>query len=268
MRTFLFVPASRLERVPKAVASGASDVVIDLEDAVLDTPKSTIYQALDEFCKTWDWQKFSRIWLRVSGVRHGDFESDVRCLSEFFGVVLPKVQSADDIWRLKALTDKPIIAMIECAKGVLDVANIAKTPIWAMSYGGLDLAKSLGMTTGTPSANLMFDRVRTELVLWSVACGLNPPIETVYADFVDDDGLLLFVQKWRDLGFGGQFLIHPRQVATAKKALIDPNRLAFAQKVVAHASATGQAVFAIDGQMVDLPVIDWARDYLANCQSL
>ncbi|MDO4699408.1 MAG: CoA ester lyase [Moraxella sp.] len=264
--SYLFVPADRLDRVAKAVDSGADNVIIDLEDAVIGQSKEQLYQSLSDFCQSWDWQAFDKIWLRINGVFHPDFAGDVALVQRLliYGVVLPKVRHADDVLTLKQHTNKPVIAMVECAKGVLNIAHIAKAGVWAMSYGCLDLAVSAGVAVGTPSARLFFDRVRTDLLLHSLANDISPPIETIYADIGDETGFGQNVQAWQDLGFGGQLLIHPKQVAIIKQMGVDKDKLAFAKKVVAHYKQTRQAVFSIDGQMVDMPVIRWANDCVAQ----
>lgn len=265
MTSFLFVPSDRLDRVAKAVDSGADNVIIDLEDAVFGADKGEIYQSLTEFAQTWDWTRFERIWLRTVGVRHADFMNDVAMLDlPFFGVVLPKVQSPYDVAFLKSFANKPVIAVIENAKGVVSIPSIAKSGVWAMSYGCLDLAVSVGVTVGTPSAQVFFDRVRTDLLLHSVINDINPPIETIYPDFGDDDGLVAYIKRWQDLGFRGQLFIHPKQVKVYQTMSFDGDKLTLAQKIIAHHKETRQAVFAIDGQMVDLPVIQWAYDYVGR----
>ena len=105
-----------------------------------------------------------------------------------------------------------------------------------------------------------------ELLLYSSANELALPIETIYADIGDDVGFEQNVQAWQDFGFGGQLLIHPKQVAIIKQMDKDKGKLAFAKKVVAYYEQTRQAVFAIDGQMVDMPVIRWASDYVAQAK--
>ena len=264
--SYLFVPASRLDRVAKAVDSGADNVIIDLEDAVIGQDKTALYQALIRFFGAWDWQAFDKIWLRINSVSHPDFAGDVALVEQLaiYGVVLPKVRHADDVLTLKGQTNKPVIAMIECAKGVLNVGHIAKSGVYALSYGCLDLATSLGVALHSPSAKLLFERVKMELLLYSSANELALPIETIYADIGDDVGFEQNVQAWQDFGFGGQLLIHPKQVAIIKQMDKDKGKLAFAKKVVAYYEQTRQAVFAIDGQMVDMPVIRWASDYVAQ----
>lgn len=270
-KTFLFVPATRLDRVAKAVERGADCVIIDLEDAVIGADKDTLRGEVARFCQSWDWQTFGDVWLRINAVRHVDFAADVALakILPICGVVLPKTISADEVNVAYAHAQKPIIAVIECAHGLLGVADIAQAKgVWALSYGCLDLAQSFGMTYGTPSADGVFDRVRMDLLLHSAVNGLHPPIETIYPDFSDDVGLVQRVKAWRDLGFGGQLLIHPKQVATVKQHLFDQKQLDFAKKVIAHHQATGEAVFAIDGQMVDMPVIRWAGEYVAQVKKL
>lgn len=260
---FLFVPATRLERVSKAVNSGADAVIIDLEDAVAGEDKAIIREHLHDFLMHWDWQGFSRLWLRINGTQTEAFAQDIQLIHDIpqlAGVALPKVNDKAMVEQLTTLTDKPVIAMIESATGVLNIGSIAGAKgVFALSYGCLDLLTSLGITPHTHAADVMMDKIRTELVLHSSHHGLHPPIETIFPDFDNPEQFLAFANHAQAFGFGGQLLIHPKQVATLKQLLTNPKSLAFAKKVVEIYESTHQAVFAVDGQMVDMPVILWAK---------
>ncbi|OOR87071.1 hypothetical protein B0181_11240 [Moraxella caviae] len=258
-QTFLFVPATRLDRVPKALASGAQAVIIDLEDAVAAEQKERVREqilAFDESCT-------HPYWLRINAATTADFTKDrllIEKLSHVAGVFLPKCESRLAASVLHQSTQKPVIAMIESAKGLLNIAEIAAADgLLALSYGCLDFAHSLGVRVGSPAMRALSDKVRCELVLHSSAHGLAAPIETIYPQFDDDAGLAACVRHWQDFGFGGQLLIHPRQVGVVAKTLNLQDDLAFAQAVVKEFERTNEAAFTVAGRMVDLPVIRWAQ---------
>lgn len=265
-KSFLFVPADRPERIAKASHTGADVIIIDLEDAVAGSDKADVRGGLDGVLSEWDWQAFGQIWVRVSGADSTEFGADMAWLKgvpNIAGVLLPKVKTAQDVELLTDHTDKPIIAMIESPKGLLNLSTIAQVKgLSALSYGVLDFLLSMGVQVDSLAGAIIKDKIRTELVLCSSAYGLSAPIESIYPDFHDEVGLSAYIRHSQDFGFGGQLFIHPKQVATFLAMQKDEKELAFAKKVLDHHEATGEAIFAIDGQMVDLPVIAWAKELL------
>ncbi len=262
-KTYLFVPATRLDRASKALDGDADHVIIDLEDAVETWNKDAVRSSLKEFDKTIS----QPYWLRINAAHTADYAHDVamiQTLDHVAGVLLPKAESALSITALHQATNLPIIGVIETAKGVLNIDSMATaTGLMAMTYGCLDLAKSLAMTLGTPASKAVLDRIRTDLLLHSAVNELNAPIETIYADFNDDDGVGKFAKFAKDFGFGGQLVIHPKQIAPIRYATAhDDAMIDFAKAVLDHHEATGEAVFSVQGKMVDLPVIEWARGVL------
>ena len=262
-KTYLFVPATRLDRASKALDGDADHVIIDLEDAVETWNKDVVRSSLKEFDKTIS----QPYWLRINAAHTADYAHDVamiQTLDHVAGVLLPKAESALSITALHQATNLPIIGVIETAKGVLNIDSMATaTGLMAMTYGCLDLAKSLAMTLGTPASKAVLDRIRTDLLLHSAVNELNAPIETIYADFNDDDGVGKFAKFAKDFGFGGQLVIHPKQIAPIRYATAhDDAMIDFAKVVLDHHEATGEAVFSVQGKMVDLPVIEWARGVL------
>lgn len=260
---FLFVPAVRLDRVAKAFDSGADEVIIDLEDTVAQHLKDDARQNLLAFDAGFN----KPYWIRMNTGQ--DWQADVvilqklRCLK---GVFLPKCQSCDDVEHLHQQLGLPIIAMIETALGLVNIASIAKAKgLDGLSFGRLDMMQHLGLQPGSQASERVFDYVRTQLLVHCLANGLKPPIETIFADFMDDKGLMDCVCHWADFGFGGQLLIHPRQVTPVRQALsVDTGQFRLAQKIWSTYQATAQTVFSVDGQMVDLPLIAWAAQLLGE----
>ncbi|WP_323843166.1 CoA ester lyase [Moraxella sp. Pampa] len=262
---YLFVPAIRLDRVQKAFDGGADIVIIDLEDAVASAQKALARQDLADFDKITK----RPYWLRINAAHTTDYAHDISLIKNLChvqGVLLPKVESALSITALHQAIGLPIIAVVETAKGVLNIGEIATAKgLCAMTYGCLDLTKSLGMMLGTPSAKVVLDKIRMDLLLHSAINGLNPPIETIFADFHDGDGVANFAKYAQNFGFGGQLLIHPKQIGPVKNAT-KPNEdtLNLARQVLKTHQQTGQAVFSVQGKMVDLPMIEWAKKLLGD----
>lgn len=260
-KIFLFVPATRPERIAKAFACGADEVIVDWEDTVAPQDKTLARANTADYGSRTD---AAEVWIRINGAHtpfHADDVESVSRIPKIKGLVLGKTVSADEVASLHRATSKPVIAGIESAQGMADMADIARSDgLFALTYGCLDLANDLGVNYGTAAAQTVFDRLRTDMLLHSRINRLHPPIETVFPDFNDHEANRRNAEYWRDMGFGGVLCIHPKQVAAVKDALRpSEDLLAFARKVLAEAEHSGQAVFQVDGQMIDAPVIEWAK---------
>lgn len=265
-QVFLFVPATNPERIPKAFAAGADEVIVDWEDSVAPKEKAQARMNTAAYCAD---VSARRIWLRINSVSSSYFADDLLALTllpNIKGVILPKAERPADIASLYQNCEKPIIAIIETAKGMLNLPQLAfSSGLHALSYGCLDLSAELGIRMGSPAADAFFNRLRSDLLLHSRLNNLNPPLETIFPDLNNDQGLRTFACFWHDMGFGGMMCIHPKQVAIVK-LLLHPSAemLDFAEKVVAEAERSGAGVFQIDGQMVDIPVIERAKRLLGR----
>lgn len=260
-KIFLFVPATRPERIAKAFASGADEVIVDWEDTVSPEDKTTARANIAEYCRQ---AGQPAVWVRINNPRSAFYADDVAALKtipEIKGILLSKTVHADEISSLHHATGKPVIADIESAQGMADIGQLARSDgLFALTYGCLDLANDLGVSYGTAAAQTVFDRLRTDMLLHSRLNNLHPPIETTFPDFNDHKANRRNAEYWRDMGFGGVLCIHPKQVTAVKEALRpSEDLLAFAAKVVAEAEHSGQAVFQVDGQMIDAPVIERAK---------
>ncbi len=266
LTSLLFVPANRPERFIKALNSGASAIIIDLEDAVAHTEKQAARQFVLQFDQTLHNQTY---WVRVNNdaaqpsLQTQDLELLKQC-QHLAGVMLPKAGSQAEIEVVHTALNAPVIAVIETPKALLCLAKIAQaTGLMALSFGLLDLGNHFGVMQGSAGAQALFDKVRYEMVVHSAAFGLAAPIETIFADFKDESGLIRAASHAYEMGFGGQLCVHPSQVASVNVAYTPKdNILGFASKVLAEYERTGKVAFAIDGVMVDLPVIEWAKNAL------
>ncbi|WP_201581560.1 HpcH/HpaI aldolase/citrate lyase family protein [Psychrobacter glacincola] len=263
-KKWLFVPATRIDRVAKAFASGADVVIVDLEDAVAPEDKADARKALQQYHDSADYQP---IWVRINKAGSEEFFKDIvlcKKMPNLAGVLLAKAEQVADIESVHQLINLPVIALIESAVGLYQVNNMAKAVgLAAFSYGFLDLCNDLHVQVGTPAADIVANQIRYQLILTSKVHQLSPPIDTVYPDFNDEIGLSARVSLWSQIGMSGMLCIHPKQVAVVQRALKPTeSELSFAQRVVEEYERSGQAVFEIDGQMVDAPVIARCRQLL------
>jgi citrate lyase subunit beta/citryl-CoA lyase/(S)-citramalyl-CoA lyase len=268
-KTWLFVPATRIDRVDKAFASGADAVIVDLEDAVAKQDKAQAREALKVYYdrqhsnQTGNQssnQNHQSIWVRINKAGSEEFFKDVvlcQKMPNLAGVLLAKAEQASDIESVHQLTSLPVIALIENTIGLYQIESMAKAVgLVAFSYGFLDLCNDMRVQVGTPSADIVANQIRYQLILTSKVSQLSPPIDTIYPDFNDEVGLSARVQLWSQMGMAGMLCIHPKQVAIVQQALQPTDKeLSFAQRVIEEHERSGQAVFKIDGEMVDAPVI-------------
>ena len=268
-KTWLFVPATRIDRVEKAFASGADAVIVDLEDAVAQVDKAQARAALkDYYDAQHETKSYRPIWLRINKADSAEFAKDLALcqqLPELAGVLLAKAEQAADIEKVYQETRLPVIAVIENAIGLYRVEEMAKARgLIAFSYGFLDLCNDLQVQVGTASADIIANQIRYQLILTSKVHQLLAPIDSVYADFNDSKGLHKRVQLWSQMGMSGMLCIHPKQVDIVKQALQPTDsELEFAQRVIEEYDRSGQAVFKVEGSMVDAPVIERSYQLLS-----
>ena len=271
-RSWLFVPATRPERFDKAANSGADAVIIDLEDAVESADKPQAREHIAEYVAQYDKRKTDRaevalksgtteLWLRLNNDAHLT-EDLVLCQSlaaheAISGIILPKVTKASQVELVFESLKLPVLAQIESAQGISQLEAIALSEgLMALSYGRLDISNELDLTAGSQAEQDFFTHLRIQMRLVSQAHNLTAPIESIYADFKNETAMKATAGYVSDLGFSGMLCIHPRQVNIANQAFkASDSQLAFATKVIEHYQKTGDSIFAIEGVMVDLPVI-------------
>jgi (S)-citramalyl-CoA lyase len=262
VRSALFVPATRPERIPKAFASGADWVIVDLEDAVEEIAKEQARDNLDKFLAE---HPEHRLLVRVNAPEHWAHEADLAMCKRHagvHGVLLPKAETSEQVALVHA-TGTAVWPIIESARGLLALPCLATAPgVERLSFGSLDLALNLQLRTPSEAADLVLGQARYSVLLHSRAAGLAAPLDGVFPGIEDVTGLERHVRFARDMGFGGALCIHPKQVEVIHRAL-RPSAAErdWAQRVVDGAES-GAGVFTLDGQMVDAPVILRAREVL------
>lgn len=265
MRSALFVPGNRPERFAKALAAGADVVIIDLEDAVQADAKEEAREHIARFVAE---HPDARFLVRSNGADTPWFEADMALCGAhagITGVVLPKAESAAQLARVRELTGKPIIPIVESAQGVLALEELARAEgVERLAFGYLDLMLDTGTRPDTQGAALMLDHIRCRMLLCSAAAGIQAPIDGVHPDFRDAETLSNIAVQVRDMGFSGVLCIHPAQVTVVHAAYApSAEELDWARRVVGEFERTGSAAFQVDGKMVDAPVVERARRVVA-----
>lgn len=252
----LFVPADRPERFAKAAGSGADAVILDLEDAVGADAKELARSAL--------WQPGILptgidVFVRINASNTIWHEGDINALAglQIAGIMLAKAESANQIEALHRRAKRPVIALIESARGFAACRDIAcAIGVMRLAFGSIDYAADLGMAH-VRDALLA---ARLEIVLASRLAGLPAPIDGV-TTAIDDDGLIADDASYASaLGFGGKLCIHPKQIAAVLRGFAPSDaEVAWARRIIE--APEGGAV-SVDGTMVDAPVRLRARQIL------
>jgi citrate lyase subunit beta/citryl-CoA lyase len=261
------VPASAPEKLAKAAARGADEVVIDLEDAVAPAAKEAARAAAVEALATLDWGG-AAVAVRVNARATPWCEADLAALASARGplgsVVLPKVEAADDVaFAARLLDGAPSLrvqALIETAAGVARAQEIAAASprLEALIVGYADLAVSLGRTAAGAADVVLWDPLREQVLLAARAHGLQA-IDGPYLGLAPDEAFAAAARRARDQGYDGKWAIHPAQVAalnelfTPDAAVVEHAR-AVVEALAAAAREGGQGAVALDGQMLDEPL--------------
>jgi citrate lyase subunit beta/citryl-CoA lyase len=282
-RSFLFCPANHPRRVEKALPLGADAVILDLEDAVAVSEKpGSRHAATQALGRAHRCRGYVRVNALGTEWAYGDLVAAVAPGVD--GIVLPKVESADEIrtadWLIGALERErglppgtiDLMPIIETAAGFTRMEAIARagTRVRRVAFGAGDFTLDLDMAWSSNERELL--PYRSQFVAVSRAAGLEPPIDTVWVDLKDPEGFAQSAQHARALGFQGKLCIHPDQVPVANRAFSpEPEAVARARRVIAafeQAEQQGLASIQLDGHFIDYPIVYAARRVVAQAEAI
>ena len=215
--SYLFVPGNRPERFGKALASGADQVIIDLEDAVAPADKSAARDAI----RTSLDPDFPAA-VRINSADSEWFEHDLSLCSlpGVAAVVLPKAASVADVARVRAAGAPMVLALIESAEGLANARALAAADgVSRLMFGSIDFSVDLGIEGDERE----LDAFRSELVLASRLAGIAPPVDGVTTAIDDTEVLRRDTLRGKRFGFSGKLCIHPRQLAIVHAAFLPSN---------------------------------------------
>lgn len=264
-RSYLFVPADRTDRIAKAASSGADAVIVDLEDAVAPPAKAA---ARDALARWLDSAAARPVCVRINAPGTCGWSEDLRLATHpaVAAIVVPKAEQVGDLDTIRAATGgRPLLPLVETAAGFAAIDSVARAPgVQRLLFGSVDFQADLGIE-GDDDALICF---RSGIVLASRLAGLASPVDGITPSISDREAVARDTRRARRMGFGGKLCIHPAQVPVVHDAFApQPAELDWASRVVDASRRCGGAAVAVDGRMVDAPVLRQAHRLLARAGS-
>lgn len=274
MRSLLFVPGDRADRMEKAIGLGADALILDLEDAVAPAAKAAARQLVAARLgapRDHGVTLIVRINPLDSGLTQEDLAAILPCRPD--AIMLPKTEGRASIAALTAMAQNlpPIIPIaVETTAALFELGSLrhCANALGGLTWGAEDLATGLGATTNRDEAGLFlppYQLARCFTLYAAQAAGIAA-IDTVYPNIGDLDGLRAYASAAARDGFSGMMAIHPAQVPVINAAFTPgAEQIAHARAIVeAFAANPGVGVLRIDGRMIDAPHVKQAERLLAR----
>ena len=274
-RSWLFVPADSERKIAKALESEADAIIFDLEDSVAPEQKAGARDILKGLPRRSNGPQW---WVRVNPLGSEFHKDDLTLIASAYvhGIVLPKAESGADVTELAHRTGNiPIHAIVtETAASLFGLLSYRdpKSPLVAMSWGAEDLSAALGASSKYDESgelSFTYKLARSLCLAGAVAAGVQP-VDGVFADFRDEDGLRREAQAASREGFTGKLAIHPGQVAAINAAFTpSAEEVEHARAIVeAFDAEPGAGVLSVGGRMVDRPHLVQARRVIERAGSV
>ena len=277
LRSLLFVPGDRPERMEKAVHLGADALILDLEDSVGADRKALARAAVRAFLE------ISRrpipLLVRINPTDSKFVEADLEAVLEAVpdGLVLPKAEGAISVSTLlgrlaaRGAHHLPILPIAtETPAAIFQLGSYSEVAdrLYGLTWGAEDLPAAIGAATSREADGQFtapYELARSLTLFAAHAAGVAA-IETVYPAIRDLDGLAAYAAKGARDGFTGMMAIHPSQVPIINEAFApSPRAIASACAIIAaFEAAPGAGTLQLDGKMIDAPHLKQARALLAR----
>jgi len=278
LRSLLFVPGDRPERMVKAMAGGADALILDLEDSVAPASKPEARRAVRAFLAGEQVARGKPIFVRVNPLDGGLTGEDLDAVLQGHpdGIVLPKAEGGESVAELtRRLTahgnaTTVILAIAtETPAAMFSLGTYGGQPrLIGLTWGAEDLPAAIGAATSREADGRYappYELARSLCLFGAAAAGVQP-IETVYPAFKDADGLAAYAARARRDGFTGMMAIHPAQIDVINAAFTpSDSEIAYARAVIAAFEANPEAgVLQLDGKMIDRPHLVQAQRVLGS----
>jgi len=285
LRCFLFVPADSERKLAKAAGLAADALILDLEDSVnQENLPAARAMARDYLAQSRGKKRRQQLWVRVNPLETEFSLPDLAAIMPGApdGIILPKTYSAAEAIKLDHMLSaleareeiplgqtKILVVATETARSLFTLESFigASPRIYGMTWGAEDLAAALGAFTNRTPDGAYEDVYRLARTLCLAACkaGEMEPVDSVYPNFRDLDGLYAEALQGRKTGFTGKVAIHPDQVDVINSAFAPTaEEIAFARRVIqAFDAVGGSGTVGLDGRMIDMPHLKQARRVLA-----
>jgi citrate lyase subunit beta/citryl-CoA lyase len=276
LRSLLFVPGDRPERMEKALGLGADALILDLEDSVAADARPKAREMVAEFLARAD--RKARLFVRVNPLDGDDTDLDLNAVAAAApdGIVFPKAEGAASI---EVLAERmaahdlfapilPIASETPAAIFTLGSYGAVAHRLCGLTWGAEDLPAAIGAATSREEDGRYtppYELARSLTLFGAHAAGV-PAIETVFPAFRDLDGLARYAARAARDGFTGMMAIHPSQIEPINAAFTpSAEAIAHARAVVeAFAANPGAGALQLDGKMIDAPHLKQAKRILAQ----
>lgn len=266
--SYLFVPATRTDRIAKAFEAHSDAVIVDLEDAVDASQKQSAREQVQAYFDSHRGTT-QTVWLRINAVATPWFADDLALVNRHHpgiaGVMLAKTESDADLDALQTALalPLPVIALVESAKGILSLASISHHPsVTRLAFGSADLARDLGCEDAWDTLL----HARMQMLLHSTCAGLEAPIDGVTFSLDDAARVSFEASRAARAGFGAKLCIHPAQLAPTHAGFApSPEQVQWASRVL-DSGAAGSGAQRLNGEMIDKPVVERAQKIMARHQ--
>ncbi len=282
-RALLYMPGDDRRKIEKATTLGVDCVCMDMEDGVAISRKPEARAVIAQAMKDLDFGNSERC-IRINSFGSGfeKFDLAAAISTNPDSIVLPKVETAAQVRSISEYIEIyeqsskmeigsiRLLVGVETAKGILNLKEIAEADkrLEAIIFGAEDYAASVGATRTREANEVLYAR---SAVVNACAANELQAIDMVYIDFRDIEGLRLEAEHGAGLGFSGKQIIHPNQVAAVQEAFTpSAEAIEYAQRVVtafASSQKEGKGAFALDGKMIDMPLLRNARKVLDRAQA-
>jgi citrate lyase beta subunit len=284
-RALLFCPGTERKKIEKAGGAGADAVILDLEDAAALSKKKEARETVAAALGAIDFGRSERL-VRINPVGTGLAFEDLIVTTAGprppDGYVIPKVESKEDVQTVARFLDEAeqraampagtirLLAIIETARGVVRLAEIAAASarLEALIFGAEDLCGDLGAVRTREGREVFY--AKSAVALHAAAERLQA-IDTPFVDLADEAALAAETREALGMGYQGKLAIHPKQVAPIT-AVFTPSaaEIEAAERLLREHErhqAEGRGVFALDGRMVDMPMVRAAERVLARARA-
>ena len=271
-RSRLYLPGNEPKFMLNAGLHGPDGVILDLEDSVAPAVKDDARVMVRNALRCIDFNGCERM-VRINQGKRGLEDLDYIVPHNVHVILIPKVEDEDEVEavdkRVRSVLkergiDRPVFLMpiIESGLGVIKAYKIAKAAdsVCALAIGLEDYTADIGTQRTDEGRESFFAR---SMVVNAARAARVQPIDTVYSDVSDMEGLRASVLEAKSLGFDGKGCIHPRQIQVIHEAFAPaPAELERAQKIVAafeEAQAKGLGAVSLGSKMIDPPVVKRAQ---------
>jgi citrate lyase subunit beta/citryl-CoA lyase len=286
LRSLLFVPGDSEKKLGKADHGEADALILDLEDSVAPSRKPAARQLVRDFLDAHAGVRRSELWVRIAALDQTDALLDLIAIlgGRPDGIIQPKPDGPDDVRRLSHYLDAlevrenivlghtriiPVATETASAPFRLgDYAQAGLSRLAGLTWGAEDLATVLGASTNKGADgdwDFPYQVVRAACLFAARAAAVQP-LDTLFADYRDPEGLRRSCDLARRQGFTGRLAIHPVQIEIINACFLPSEaEVAHARRVVAaFAAAPTLGALGLDGKMLDIPHLQQARQLLAR----